>query len=116
MLARERQDWRSEIKSVVDTAQNSFEAELDTNFSALEQRVAQHTDQRITQHIEQCTERTHALSDVIVAERTDRQKEVKAAVEEAQRTVEAMLAASEQRIVAIASPRAGCVPKPCSTC
>jgi hypothetical protein len=64
----------------------------------LEQRIVQRNEQRIIQHIEQCSERTNALGDGLATERTDRQKEVKAAVEETKRAVEAKLEALEQHI------------------
>jgi hypothetical protein len=67
----------------------------------LEEHIVQHTAQRIIQHIEQCSGRTRTLSDVIATERADRQKEVKEAVEEAQRAFETKLTALEERLKAV---------------
>jgi hypothetical protein len=102
-IAKERQEWRSEIKSVVDAAQRSFEGGINTHFAAMEQRVVHQTDGRINEHIAQTAELTSTLWNMIVTECSDRQKEIKAAVEEVQRAVEtkqaAKLEALEQRSV-----------------
>jgi hypothetical protein len=99
IIAQERQSTREEFKAANEGTQRAVEAKL----AALEQRIVQHTDQRIIQHIKRCSGRADALGEAIATERADRSKEVKAAVEEAQRAVEtkleAKLAAQEQRIV-----------------
>jgi hypothetical protein len=68
-----------EVKAAVEEAQRAVKAKLE----ALEQRIGQ--------HIEQCSGRPDALGEVTATERADRRTEVKAAVEEAQRAVEAKL-------------------------
>lgn len=55
-------------------------------------------EKRVTKRGDRCAERNHALSEAMTAERSDRQKETKAAVEEAMRAFETKLAALEQRL------------------
>jgi BMFP domain-containing protein YqiC len=101
MIVTECSDRQKEIKAAVEEVQRAVETKQAAKLEALEQRSVQHTDQRITQHIEQCTERTRALRDVIATESWDRQKEIKAAGEEAHRAVETKLEALEQRLKAV---------------
>jgi flagellar motility protein MotE (MotC chaperone) len=76
LITQNRQSARAEFKAAGEEAQRAVEAKP----AALEQRIVQ--------QITQCSERADALGDAIATERTDRQKEGKAALDEAQLTVE----------------------------
>ena len=97
VIATERADRRKELEAAVEEAQHAFEAKL----AGLEQRIVQRTDQQIIQSVEQSSERTRGLSNAIATEHRDRQKGVKAAVEEAQRAIDLKLEALEQRLKAV---------------
>jgi hypothetical protein len=62
---------RKETDIAIGDAKQWFHVKLES----LEQRIVSHTDQRISQQIDQSAERIHVLNDVIATtERWDRQK------------------------------------------
>jgi hypothetical protein len=94
VLATERAARQKEVKAAIEGAQRAVDAKLE----ALEQRIEQHTDQ-CNHGIVVSAGRAETLGKMIETERTDRQKEIKATVEEAQRAFETKLAPLEQRII-----------------
>lgn len=80
----ERAGQRKEIKTAAEEAHRATEAKLE----AQERRVIQRVFER-TRCIEQVTERTSTLWNMIATERQDRQKEIKTFVDAAQNRFEA---------------------------
>jgi hypothetical protein len=91
VIAAERADRHKEAEVAIDEAQRAFETKL----TALE-KTSNDRRSAIDQRIEQPSGRVDDLGEVIATERADRRKEVKAAVDEAQRAFETKLAALEQ--------------------
>jgi hypothetical protein len=89
VVAIERADRDKEVKAAVEEAQRAVDVKLE----ALEQRIVQRT--------EQCSGRADALSEVIATERAGLWREIKAAVEEAERAFDVKLEALEQRLKAV---------------
>jgi hypothetical protein len=91
VIAAERADRRKEAEAAIDDPQRAFETKL----TALE-KTSNDRWSAIDHRIEQWSARADVLGEAIATERANRNKEVKAAVEETRRGVGMKLAALEQ--------------------
>jgi hypothetical protein len=81
---------KNEVSAAVEEVKRWVEGKLEAKLGPLEGRVAQ--------HLAQYSGRADAIGDAIAAERAERQKEIKTAVDEIKRAVEAKLEALEKHI------------------